>query len=118
MKVYIGAREDPHIMLPDVIESFTSEGIILQAATGGRVEIKYKDLVKVSIETTDQGPWLPDCFWYLSTQKECMRIENDDPLIQALLHELQQLPGFKNELVIKAMSSTGCNDFIVWEKEI
>ncbi len=103
-------------MLPDVIDSFTSEGIILQLAAGGRAEIKYQDLVKVSIETNDQGPYLPDCYWYLSTKTACVAIENDDPLIQALLHELQQLPGFKNELVIKAMSSTTCNNFVVWEK--
>ncbi len=103
-------------MLPDVIDSFTSEGVVFHTAEGKRVEIKYQDLTQVSIETNDQGPWLPDCFWYLSTKNACMRIENDDPLIQALLHELQQLPGFKNDLVIKAMSSTGGNDFVVWER--
>ncbi len=43
-------------MLPDVIDSFTSEGVILQLAEGGRAEIKYRDLVKVTIDTNDQGP--------------------------------------------------------------
>ncbi len=104
-------------MLPDVIDSFTSEGIILQLAAGGRAEIKYRDLVKVTIDTNDQGPYLPDCFWYLSTKTTCVMIENDDPFIQALLHELQQLPGFKNDLVIKAMTCTGVNEFVVWEKQ-
>lgn len=104
-------------MLPDVIDSFTSEGVILQLAAGGRAEIKYSDLVKVTIDTNDQGPWMPDCFWYLSTSGTCVMIENDDPLIQALLNELQHLPGFKNDVVIKAMAFTGVNEFVVWEKQ-
>ncbi|OLS13131.1 MAG: hypothetical protein RBG13Loki_3259 [Promethearchaeota archaeon CR_4] len=103
-------------MLPDVIESFTPDGIVVQVAGGGRIEINYRDLIRVTIDTTDEGPWLPDCFWYLTTKNHSVSIENNDPFIQVLLAKLQKLPGFKSELVVKAMASTEINSFIVWEQ--
>ncbi|NMC07199.1 MAG: glycoside hydrolase family 92 protein [Candidatus Lokiarchaeota archaeon] len=102
---------------PDSIARFTANGFILRDENKD-IEIKYVDLVRVTIDTTDQGPWLPDCFWVLTHEggREII-IENDDPCAVILLGALQKaLPGFDNDAVIKAMASTDYNSFPAWDK--
>jgi hypothetical protein len=102
---------------PDSISSFTADGFYIED-DGKEVGITYGDLVRVTIETTDQGPWIPDCFWRLrSASGREVIIENDDPSATVLLSALQKaLPGFDNGAVIKAMSSTDYNTFLAWER--
>ncbi|NHI93042.1 MAG: hypothetical protein EAX96_11110 [Candidatus Lokiarchaeota archaeon] len=77
----------------------------------------FKDLIKVKIVTTDKGPWLPDVFWILITPTATITIENEAPFIQMVLFLLQKLPGFDNDMVIKAMQSSDYAEFVVYEKK-
>jgi hypothetical protein len=90
---------------PDSISRFTADGLYIED-DGKEVEIKYLDLVRVTIDTTDQGPWIPDCFWVmkLASGREVI-IENDDPSAMLLLGALQ-----------KAMASTDYASFLAWKR--
>ncbi|MEX2682070.1 MAG: hypothetical protein Q6373_010750 [Candidatus Sigynarchaeota archaeon] len=103
---------------PDSISKFTIDGFCINDE-GKEVEIKYADIVRVTIETTDQGPWFPDCFWVMkSGSGREVIVENDDPKAMILLGAMQKaLAGFDNGAVIKAMSSTDNATFLAWEKE-
>ena len=75
-----------------------------------------KDLKRISIITTDQGPFYPDVFWLLESSSEIGIIPSEGPDSE-FLSKVQPLPGFNNAEVIKAMSSTEDNIFICWEKK-
>jgi hypothetical protein len=102
---------------PDSISRFAADGFFIMD-DDKEVAIKYADLDRVTIDTTDQGPWIPDCFWVmkLASGREVI-IENDDPGAMVLLVALQKtLPGFDNGAVVKAMASTDYNSFLAWDK--
>ncbi len=76
----------------------------------------FKDLKKVSIITTDQGPLYPDVFWLIESSSKIGIIPSEDQDSNFLL-EVQGLPDFNNGEVIKAMLSTEDNIFVCWEKK-
>ena len=75
-----------------------------------------KDLKRVSIITTDQGPFYPDVFWLLESSSEIGIIPQEGPDSE-FLNKVQSLPGFDNKAVIMAMSSAVDNIFVCWEKK-
>jgi hypothetical protein len=78
--------------------------------------IRWADLVKVSIRTTDQGPLLEDFFFLLEGQdgRGCtVPAELAQPA--GLLTWLQRLAGFDHEAVIQASTSTQDREFPCWQ---
>ncbi len=75
----------------------------------------FKDLKKATIITTDQGPFEEDVFWLLLFKIPIMIPQAAGT--DKLLEKLQKLPGFDNENVIKAMTCTENDSFLVWEKK-
>ena len=76
----------------------------------------FKDIIEIKIVTTDQGPWLPDVFWVLKSPNTTITVENDAPFFPILLVQLQNIDGFDNDQVIKAMQSTEWAEFIAFKK--
>jgi hypothetical protein len=97
--------------------SFDDEEIKLRIPDGNERTIEWGKLIGVAIQTTDEGPFLPDVFWLLGTNENSLRIPQGAQGEEKLLHRLQQLPGFNNEQVILAMASAQNNLFICWQKE-
>lgn len=84
----------------------------------GRCEsIRWDELVKVELLTTDAGPAADDVFWVLhgADGKGCV-LPSDAGGPGALLERLQRLPGFDHAAVIQAMSSAADARFPVWER--
>lgn len=80
--------------------------------------VRWCDLVRVSIMTTDQGPLVEDFFWlFFSAQGNGCAIGSDDAVRLDLLLLLQTLPGFNNTAVILASGSTGNAEFEGWHGE-
>ncbi|MBD3188919.1 hypothetical protein GF325_18980 [Candidatus Bathyarchaeota archaeon] len=104
--------------IPDTtsIQGFTEHGFLANI-DGEIVEVRYDDITSIRIETTNQGPFLPDCFWIVETERVTITLENDDPSFTMLLPKLQDLPGFNNKAVILAMGSVDHAGFLVWEKD-
>lgn len=95
------------------------DAITVTAPNGEKQSVLWKDLTKVAIRTTDDGPWQADVFWGFHTG-------NDKPTLvfpggatgeQELLKEMEsRLHGFDDQAVIKAMGSTSNAYFIVWQR--
>lgn len=75
-----------------------------------------KQIQRISIITTSQGPLYPDVFWLLEANEDIGIIPSEGPA-ENILPLFQVLPGFNNEEVIKAMTSTEDDIFIVWEQK-
>lgn len=75
----------------------------------------FKDLQKISIVTTSQGPISPDVYWLFEYSSDITIIPSEQQ-DSDLLVEAQRLPDFDNETFIKAMSSAEDNIFVCWEK--
>ncbi|MCB1174761.1 MAG: hypothetical protein KDK39_14420 [Leptospiraceae bacterium] len=96
--------------------SVSQESLVLNYKGGQSHHNSFNEIKKAAIITTDEGPFVDDVFWLLVLESIVMipqGIEGEDQL----LPRLQQLPGFHNELVIKAMSSVGNDSFEVWSRD-
>ena len=71
------------------------------------------DLVEIRIETNDQGPWIEDAEWVF-VQRDGTETRFGNGQIE--LSRLQVLPGFDNSAVIRAMTCTENETFVVWQR--
>ena len=77
--------------------------------------VGWKDLRLVLIQTTNEGPYVPDVFWYLIGDESGFVVPLGATGEEAMLEQLQQLPGFDNEAVSEAMTSTSNRKFVCWQ---
>ncbi len=81
----------------------------------GTVEsVSWDDLRIVVIETTDEGPYAADVFWYLAGGESGCVIPLGATGEAAMIERLQALPNFDNEALCEAMSSTSNRRFVCW----
>ena len=95
--------------------SVNDTGIIHDLGNGSVDEVRWDDLRRVEILTTDEGPFLEDFFWVLHGSAGGVVLDASDVERFGLLSRLQQLPGFDNEAVIRASCSTENARFLCWE---
>lgn len=87
---------------------------------GGRVEtIAWSALARVTIATTDAGPFVTDLFWLLEDSKGHrstlpMGAAGEKEFLKAMQRRLE---GFDNMTVVEAMGSTEVARFVVWEAD-
>jgi hypothetical protein len=83
---------------------------------GKSESVRWDELTRVELITTDEGPLVEDVFWLLfgDDGKGCvlpgMTVEGD------VLARLQALPGFDNEALIRSVSSTENARFLLWKR--
>jgi len=110
-------REKPKT--PDRV-TFTGDAVTRVRPDGVEETIRWDDLHEVGILTTDEGPWQEDVFFLLVAsdgKSGCAAPQSSDGSKQ-LLERLQQLPGFDNDAVIKAMGSTSNAKFVCWKRQV
>jgi hypothetical protein len=97
--------------------TFDNEKVVRTQANGRVETVRWDDLQQVTIMTTSDGPIADDVFFMLhgKDQSGCAVPQSADGA-DALLQRLQQLPGFNNEAVIEAMSSTANATFVCWKR--
>ena len=102
---------------PDRV-SITAKVVTRFGPDGVQETVRWDDLAEVVIISTDEGPWSEDVFWLLigSGGKSGCAVPQGADGSKVLLEALQKLPGFDNELVIKAMGSTSNARFTCWKK--
>lgn len=84
---------------------------------GEAATLPWDGLTRVSIRTTDQGPFTDDVFFVLESAGTTIEIFQDAPGCDTLLTELQTLPGFDNNAVIEAMGCTDNQTFLCWKRD-
>ena len=68
----------------------------------------------MAIETTDEGPYAPDVFWYLAGKQTGCVVPLGATGEGEMISRLQALSGFDNEAFSEAMTSTSNRRFFVW----
>lgn len=100
--------------------SFTDDMVTRVRPDGVQETVRWDDLCEVAVITTDGGPWFEDVFFLLigSGENSGCAVPLSAEGRQKLFERLQQLPGFNNEAVMKAMGSTSNDRFLCWKREV
>jgi len=115
LKSLFGTRES---RTPHVHGIEWDDNGITRALPDGRSEgVTWANLVRVSVLTTDEGPFVEDVFFVLESAdgKGCVVPQEADH-DSRLLEFLQKLPGFDNEQLVRAMTSVENARFLCWER--
>ena len=97
--------------------TFDDAGVVRTMGDGTRESVRWDELEAVLILTTDEGPFREDVFWLLKGREGGCAVPGGAEGMDRLLTRLQALPGFDNEAVIRAMSSTEDATFLCWRSE-
>ena len=116
----LGRRRRAKTLEPESLfdVSYDSDEIEVFDPSGKSRVVPWNEIVRVSIRTTDEGPFSPDVFWEIEGRGDGAVIvfPGGAPGESELLAELQRrLDGFDNEQVIAAMTSTSNARFLVWQ---
>lgn len=96
---------------------FDEEVVIRTLPDGSTESVRWDDLQRVAIQTTDQGPGIEDVWWILfGAEGGCLVPQGADGT-QDLLEGMQErLPGFDNQTICEAMGCTHNAVFEVWSR--
>ena len=93
------------------------EGCVGISAQGARLPLKFSDLHRIAIRTTDEGPGAEDVFWLLAAgDQECL-IPHGTPGETELFERFLKLPGFNSQTMIEAMTSADNAEFECWNRQ-
>ena len=98
-----------------------SESEIINALPDGSIErVAINDLREVAIETNSSGPWGADVWWLLIGAMPSSKCAYPGGATgeQEALKWFNQLPGFDDSVVIKAMGSTSNARFVCWQATV
>ena len=93
-----------------------SNGVRRSLGDGQEEAITWASLDAVVIVTTDQGPYLEDVFFVLHEGDHGVLVTHEVACEIRLMPWLQELPGFDNDAVIRAMASTEDAHFVCWKR--
>lgn len=109
------AEESPG---PKARVAFDAERVTRSLANGRVETVRWEDLERVEILTTDEGPLADDIIWLLIGKEGGCAVPSETDGMDALLARLQRLPGFDNEAVIRAMGCTSHARFVCWKRAL
>jgi hypothetical protein len=92
-------------------------GVVRTMPDGTQETVSWDDLEAVIILTTDEGPFRDDVFWLLKGSASGCAVPSETEGMSELMTRLQQLPGFDNDAVIRAMGSTDNATFLCWQRQ-
>lgn len=88
-------------------------GVIITRGSCLRERLSWSNLERVSIRTTNKGPFDDDVFIVLATPETSCWVPQ--AMAASLRSRLQQFPGFNNESLIEAMPVED-NEFVCWTR--
>ena len=94
-----------------------ARGLRREISDGTVEEIRWAQLKKVVIVTTDEGPYCEDLFFILEEEQGGTIVSNEWATRLALLKELEKLPYFDFEALIEAMACTDNKSFLCWQRQ-
>jgi len=103
--------------LPQERITIDDEGVFREVSGAFTESVRWVDLCRVSVITTDEGPFAEDLFFALHDRKGggCLVSQGKAVEVELLPH-LQRLPGFDNLTFVRALGSTEGAEFIVWDE--
>lgn len=104
-------------MAPEYVD-IDANGVQRVLADGSLEKVRWDELTEIRIATTSDGPFNEDLFWMLFGPDRATGVALPGSYVDdALLRRFQALPGFDNEQVIAAVSSTEKAQFVVWVED-
>jgi len=110
---------------PDLSDLVTEEQIVVEfdndeisciRPDGYTEQVRWDDLARVEVMTTNEGPWACDVYFVLhGTSSGCL-IPQGATGDQKLVERLLELPGFDEKLFVDAMGCTSNRTFDVWKR--
>lgn len=100
----------------DFVVDVSETGATCRRPDGKTESVKWNDLQRVEILTTDDGPFAPDMFWVLYGSSDGCVIPWGATGEKELMDRLQALPGFRNDVIVDATSLTTNNQLLCWER--
>lgn len=98
--------------------AFDEVGVTRKMLTGKRETIRWDEVNRIRIVTTDDGLFSEDMFWVFenAAQTKGCFVENGAEGLRDLLKHIQTFEGFNNLNVVEASGSTRNAEFIVWTR--
>ncbi|MBV9497668.1 MAG: hypothetical protein JOZ54_25765 [Acidobacteria bacterium] len=85
---------------------------------GEEETIAWDDLQRIVLHTTDGGPDQPDILWELHPAfGRSVMFPSAATGEVDFMYDAQKLPGFRDESLVRAMTSAENGSFLVWERE-
>jgi len=111
----------PWLRAPEPVFSCDSvrvdeQGLTARINGGPELRLEFQNLQRVTIRTTDEGPFAEDVFWILTTHNQVCIIPQSAEGQVELFDQLLKLPGFDCQAMIVAMSSTNNAEFECWTR--
>ncbi len=100
----------------DYVVAVSETDVICSRPDGTTESVKWNDLQRVEILTTEDGPFTPDVFWVLYGTTDGCVIPWGATGEKELMHRLQALPEFRNDVIVNAASLTTNNQLLCWQR--
>lgn len=95
--------------------SLINDCLICEFSESAIVNINFKEVLKIIIETNDKGPFADDIFiQFITNNLKIITPLNESS--QLLLESLQKLDNFNNGALIDAMSCAVSSQIVCWKK--
>lgn len=104
--------------IPERVEC-DNDKIVRYVPDGSIESVEWSMLNEIRIITTDEGPWSEDIYWLFIgiNESEGCAVSNSAEGFSKLFDYFENLSGFKDDIVVKAMGCTTNASFTVWEKK-
>ena len=119
MRLFRWFKSRFEMALVNRVSAVTCDSSLLQFhwARGSTASVRWNDVQRVLIRTTDGGPFDDDVFFIVEASGKSYVVPQQAAGAEQLLERLQELPGFDNEAVIESMGCTDNKEFLCWERE-
>lgn len=110
-EVYAGTSRWPEIIM--------SEEEIICKNPSGTDRVRWQDIVKIQVLTTDEGPAVCDVFFVLldANDRGVVIPQDKQAEFNSVLEKVTAYPGFDHALFIESMGHTQVKWFTIWEKK-
>ncbi|MBU0858756.1 MAG: hypothetical protein KJ667_02355 [Alphaproteobacteria bacterium] len=102
----------------DIIVTFDDDTIIVTRPNGTTERLRWDALEAVILEIAEGGPLRADMFWILAGHDGtgCLYpggATGENEMLEALQ---KRLPGFNDDILIEAMTTTTQQEFLLWTR--
>lgn len=97
----------------------SDESIAMRNTSDGLKTISWDEISRITIVTTDHGPFIEDVFFVIEGSGSAMIVTHEDATRLNLMDALgSHLTGINYEQAIEAMTCTDNNSFVIFERDL
>ncbi|HBF38814.1 MAG TPA: hypothetical protein DDW50_16035 [Firmicutes bacterium] len=93
------------------------DGVKVEYPDNSTASIRWEEIMKISVITTDQGPFIDDVFLALLGERKRCLVPSEANGYNEVFDRVSKLEGFDFERYIQAMASAENDEFTCWEQK-